>query len=62
MTADALRFLTTAYDLDRAASRVAVRDGEPVGLVNLGLRGPDALDRRARRRRPPSGAAGSAAC
>ena len=42
VTAEALRFLTTAYDLDRGASRVAIRDGEPVGLVNLGLRGPDA--------------------
>jgi ribosomal protein S18 acetylase RimI-like enzyme len=42
VTAEALRFLTTAYDLDRAASLVAVRDGEPVGLVNVGLRGPDA--------------------
>jgi len=42
VTADALRFLTRAYDLDRAASRVAFRNGEPVGLVNLGLRGPEA--------------------
>ena len=42
VTAEVLRFLTTAYDLDRAASLVAVRDGRPVGLVNLGLRGPDA--------------------
>ena len=44
MTVDgeALRFLTTAYDLDRDASLIAVRDGEPVGLVNVGLRGPDA--------------------
>lgn len=38
----ALRFLTETFDLDRDASRVALRDGEPVGLVNLGLRGPDA--------------------
>ena len=42
VTTEALRFLTTAYDLDRAASLVAVRDGEPVGLVNVGLRGPEA--------------------
>jgi ribosomal protein S18 acetylase RimI-like enzyme len=40
--AGTLRFLTTAFDLDRAASRIAVRNGERVGLANLGLRGPDA--------------------
>lgn len=40
--AAALRFLTEAFDLDREASRVALRDGEPVGLANLGLRGADA--------------------
>ena len=40
--ASALRFLTETYDLDRDASRIAVRAGEPVGLANLGLRGPDA--------------------
>jgi ribosomal protein S18 acetylase RimI-like enzyme len=38
----AVRFLTDAYDLDREASRIAVRDGERVGLANLGLRGRDA--------------------
>jgi ribosomal protein S18 acetylase RimI-like enzyme len=37
-----VRFMTDAYDLDRRASRVAVRDGEHVGLANLGLRGTDA--------------------
>jgi ribosomal protein S18 acetylase RimI-like enzyme len=37
-----VRFMTEVYDLDRAASRVAVRDGERVGLANLGLRGADA--------------------
>ena len=37
--ADALRFLTVTFDLDREASHVAVREGEPVGLANLGLRG-----------------------
>lgn len=40
--APAMRFLTDAYDLDREASRIAVRDGVRVGLVNLGLRGHDA--------------------
>ena len=39
--APALRFLTETFDLDREASRVAVRDGERVGLVNLGVRGTD---------------------
>ena len=34
--------MTDVYDLDRAASRVADRDGERVGLANLGLRGADA--------------------
>ena len=38
----AVRFLTEAYDLDRDASVIAVRDGERVGLANLGLRGADA--------------------
>ena len=40
--APALRFLTETFDLDRKASRVAVRDGEHVGLANLGLRRDDA--------------------
>ena len=39
---DAMRSFTAAYDLDRDASRVAVRDGAPIGLANLGLRGADA--------------------
>lgn len=39
--AGAVRFLTEAYDLDRDASLIAVRDGERVGLANLGLRGTD---------------------
>lgn len=34
-----VRMMTDAYDLDRDASRVAFRDGEPVGLANLGVRG-----------------------
>jgi len=37
-----VRFLTDTYDLDRAASVIAVRDGRRVGLANLGLRGPEA--------------------
>ena len=37
-----LRYLTDTFDLDREASRVALRDGVPVGIANLGLRGPDA--------------------
>ncbi|HEU5277704.1 MAG TPA: GNAT family N-acetyltransferase, partial [Gaiellaceae bacterium] len=37
-----LRFLTDTFDLDREASRVALRGGAPVGIANLGLRGPDA--------------------
>jgi ribosomal protein S18 acetylase RimI-like enzyme len=40
--AAAVRFMSNAFDLDRAASRIAVRDEAPVGLVNLGLRGTDA--------------------
>jgi ribosomal protein S18 acetylase RimI-like enzyme len=40
--APAVRFMTDVYDLDRRASRVAVRDGQRVGLANLGLRGTDA--------------------
>ena len=42
VTAEGLRFMAAAYDFDREASLVAVRDGELVGLVNLGLRGPEA--------------------
>ena len=34
-----LRFMVEAFDLDLDASRVAFRDGEPVALGNLGLRG-----------------------
>jgi GNAT superfamily N-acetyltransferase len=34
-----LRFMVGAFDLDLDGSRVAVRDGEPVGLANLGVRG-----------------------
>jgi ribosomal protein S18 acetylase RimI-like enzyme len=37
-----VRFLTEAFDLDRGASRIAVRDGVRVGAANLGLRGTDA--------------------
>jgi ribosomal protein S18 acetylase RimI-like enzyme len=34
-----LRFMVDAYDLDLDASRVALREGVPVGLANLGVRG-----------------------
>jgi ribosomal protein S18 acetylase RimI-like enzyme len=37
-----LEFMDDAFDLDLDASRVAFRDGEPVGLGNLGVRGEDA--------------------
>lgn len=33
-----LEFMVRTFDLDLDASRVAVRDGEPVGLANLGVR------------------------
>jgi GNAT superfamily N-acetyltransferase len=38
----ALEFMDNAFDLDLDASRIAFRDGEPVGLGNLGVRGEDA--------------------
>ena len=34
-----LEFLETAFDLDLDASLLAFLDGEPAGLVNLGIRG-----------------------
>jgi ribosomal protein S18 acetylase RimI-like enzyme len=37
-----LRLLTATLDIDRKASRIALRDGERVGLANLGVRGTDA--------------------
>ena len=37
-----LAFMDHVFDLDLDASRVAFRDGEPLGLGNLGLRGEDA--------------------
>ncbi len=40
--AAAVRFLTDTCDLDRNASRIAIRDGARVGVANLGLRGRDA--------------------
>ena len=40
--AAAMRALTETCDLDRAASVIAVRDGQRVGLANLGVRGSDA--------------------
>jgi GNAT superfamily N-acetyltransferase len=38
----ALAWMEEKFDLDPDASRVALRDGEPVGLGNLGLRGDEA--------------------
>ena len=37
----ALRWMEEKFDLDLDASRIAYRDGEPVGLANLGIRGED---------------------
>ena len=37
-----LAFMDDAFDLDLDASRIAFREGENVGLGNLGLRGEDA--------------------
>jgi ribosomal protein S18 acetylase RimI-like enzyme len=34
--------MDVAFDIDVDASRIALRDGEPVGLGNLGIRGEDA--------------------
>jgi len=36
-----LGFMDGAFDVDLDASRVAYREGEPVGLANLGIRGED---------------------
>jgi ribosomal protein S18 acetylase RimI-like enzyme len=41
VSAEGLRFMAAAYDLDREASLVAIRNDELVGLVNLGLREPE---------------------
>jgi GNAT superfamily N-acetyltransferase len=38
----ALAFMDDVFDLDLDASRIAYREGEPVGLGNLGVRGEDA--------------------
>jgi len=38
----ALRWMQEKFDFDLDASRVAYRDGEPVGLANLAVRGRDA--------------------
>ena len=37
-----LELMDGTFDLDLGASRIAFRDGEPVGLGNLGVRGEDA--------------------
>jgi GNAT superfamily N-acetyltransferase len=44
MHVDAARldWMQETFDFDLEASRIAYRDGEPVGLVNLAVRGPDA--------------------
>ena len=39
LTEQQLRTMVDVFDLDLEASRVAFRDGEPVGLANLGIRG-----------------------
>lgn len=38
----ALTWMQEKFDFDLDASRIAYQDGEPVGLVNLAVRGPDA--------------------
>jgi GNAT superfamily N-acetyltransferase len=38
----ALAWMQEKFDFDLDASRIAHRDGEPVGLANLAVRGPDA--------------------
>jgi GNAT superfamily N-acetyltransferase len=38
----ALTWMEEKFDFDVDASRIAFRDGEPVGLANLGVRGEDA--------------------
>jgi ribosomal protein S18 acetylase RimI-like enzyme len=38
----ALRGMIDSFDIDRDASRIAFRDGEPVGFANLALRGDEA--------------------
>lgn len=40
--AAALGFMIRAWDLELEASRIAVRDGEPVGVCMLGVRGDEA--------------------
>ena len=35
----ALAYMVDAWDIDLARSRVALRDDEPIGIVNLGVRG-----------------------
>jgi GNAT superfamily N-acetyltransferase len=37
-----LAFMADAFDFDLDASRIAYRDGQPVGLANLGVRSEDA--------------------
>ena len=42
LNVEQMEFMDAAFDLDLDASRVAFRDGKPVGLANLGLRGEEA--------------------
>jgi GNAT superfamily N-acetyltransferase len=42
LDAEQLTFMDNAFDLDLDASRIAFRDGEAVGLGNVGVRGEDA--------------------
>jgi hypothetical protein len=37
-----VRWVVDVFDIDLDASRVAARDGEPVGFANLALRGDEA--------------------
>jgi ribosomal protein S18 acetylase RimI-like enzyme len=42
LSEELLAFMDETYDIDLDASRIAYRDGEAVGLGNLGVRGEDA--------------------
>ena len=46
-----LAWMEEKFDFDLDASRIAYRDGEPVGLANLAVRGRGRVDRRRRRSR-----------
>ncbi len=38
----ALQWMIDSFDIDRDASRIALRDGEPLGFANLAIRGDEA--------------------